>query len=150
MGFMARFYRSVVLVLLALAAVNAQAQFRVEVSGIGLTQLPVAVAAFRGDESAPQKIAAIVQADLQRSGQFRLVDAADMGYDESTRPDMAIWRQRNADPLGTGSVVRLADGRFDIRFRLRDMVRGQDVGGQSCVVSVNKMFEGLTCTLGEG
>jgi Tol biopolymer transport system component len=46
----------------------AVAQFRVEVSGVGLTQLPIAVSAFRGEDGAPQKIAAIVQADLERSG----------------------------------------------------------------------------------
>ena len=53
----------------------ALAQFRVEVSGVGLTQVPIALVAFRGDDVAPQKIAAIVQADLERSGQFRSVDA---------------------------------------------------------------------------
>ena len=34
-------------------ALPASAQFRVEVSGVGLTQLPIAVTAFRGQDSAP-------------------------------------------------------------------------------------------------
>ena len=33
-----------------------------------------------------------------------------------------------------GSVSRLADGRFDVRFRLWDVVKGQDLGGQSYTV----------------
>ncbi len=33
-----------------------------------------------------------------------------------------------------GSVTRLADGRYDVRFRLWDVVRGQDLGGQSYTV----------------
>jgi TolB protein len=110
------------------------AQFRVEVSGVGLTQLPIAIAAFRGDAQSPQKIAAIVQADLERSGQFRAVDASGNPLDESSRPDLALWRQRAADSLLTGSVTRLADGRYDVRCRLWDVVRGQDLGGQSYVV----------------
>ena len=134
MGFSAQLCRSGIFALLALAGIGAQAQFRVEVSGVGLTQMPIAVAAFRGDEQAPQKIAGIVQADLQRSGQFRIVDASGVAYDESTRPDVAVWRQKAADSLVTGSVARLADGRFDVRFRLWDVVRAQDVGGQSYVV----------------
>ncbi len=134
MGFSAQLCRSGIFALLALAGISAQAQFRVEVSGVGLTQMPIAVAAFRGDEQAPQKIAGIVQADLQRSGQFRIVDASGVAYDESTRPDVAVWRQKAADSLVTGSVARLADGRFDVRFRLWDVVRAQDVGGQSYVV----------------
>ncbi len=117
-----------------LPAVPALAQFRVEVTGVGLTQLPIALAPFRGEAQAPQPIAAIVQADLERSGQFRSVDAAGALLDETSRPDMAQWRQKSADSLVTGSVTRLADGRFDVRFRLWDVVRGQDLGGQSYIV----------------
>lgn len=134
MGFTAQICRSAAIALMAFAGVTAFAQFRVEVSGVGLTQMPIAVAAFRGDEQAPQKMGGIVQADLQRSGQFRPVDASEVAYDESTRPDVALWRQKGADSLVTGSVARLADGRFDVRFRLWDVVRGQDVGGQSYVI----------------
>ena len=47
---------------------------------------------------------------------------------------MGLWRQKAADSLVTGSVTRLADGRFDVRFRLWDVVKGQDLGGQSYVV----------------
>ena len=121
--------------LLCLTGFAVHAQFRVEVSGVGLTQLPIAVASFRGDESAPQKIGAIVLADLERSGQFRSVDAAGSGIDEVTRPDVSVWRQKGADSLVAGSVTRLADGRFDVRFRLWDVVRGQDLGGQSYAVT---------------
>ncbi|AVO42688.1 Tol-Pal system beta propeller repeat protein TolB [Simplicispira suum] len=118
----------------SLAAVPALAQFRVEVSGIGLTQLPIAIAPFRGEAQSPQKISAIVQADLERSGQFRAVDASGAALDETSRPDVALWRQKSADSLVSGSITRLADGRYDIRFRLWDVVRGQDLGGQSYVI----------------
>jgi TolB protein len=110
------------------------AQFRVEVSGVGVTQLPIALVPFKGEESSPQKISAIIQADLERSGQFRGVDASGQPLDESSRPDLSFWRQRTADSLVDGSVTRLADGRYDVRFRLWDVVRGQDLGGQSYTV----------------
>ncbi|WP_372828188.1 Tol-Pal system beta propeller repeat protein TolB [Polaromonas sp.] len=127
--------RSVIAGLGSLAMLPAAwGQFRVEVSGVGLTQLPIAIAAFRGDAQSPQKIAAIVQADLERSGQFRAVDASGNPLDETSRPDLTVWRQRAADSLLTGSVARLADGRYDVRCRLWDVVRGQDLGGQSYVV----------------
>lgn len=116
-------------------ATSAFAQFRVEVSGVGLTQVPIAVASFKGEAQAPQKIGAIVKADLERSGVFRGVDTAGLAADESTRPDLAQWRQKGADALVTGSVTPLADGRFDVRLRLWDVVRGQDLGGQSYAVS---------------
>ncbi|HSV45963.1 MAG TPA: Tol-Pal system protein TolB, partial [Ramlibacter sp.] len=126
--------------LLGLAAAwPALAQFRVEVTGVGLTQLPIAIVPFRGDADAPQKIAAIVQADLERSGRFRAVDAAGVAMDEGSRPDVSPWRQKGADSLAAGSVSRLADGRYDVRFRLWDVVRGQDLGGQSYAVTVGDL-----------
>ena len=118
-----------------LSTVPAFAQFRVEVSGVGLTQLPVAIAAFRGEAQAPQKIGAIVKANLERSGVFRAVDTAGLVADESTRPDLALWRQKGADSFVTGSVTLLADGRFDVRLRLWDVVRGLDLGGLSFAVT---------------
>lgn len=127
--------RHVVAALLASSALPALAQFRVEVSGVGLTQLPIALAPFRGEAQAPQKMSSIVQADLERSGQFRGVDTAGAVLDETSRPDVALWKQKNADSLVTGSITRLADGRFDVRFRLWDVVRGEDLGGQSYVIS---------------
>ncbi len=109
----------------------ALAQFRVEVSGTGLTQLPIAIAAFKGNEGMTQKIAAIVQADLERSGQFRSVDPAGAVLDESARPDLPSWRKQGADALLTGSVTRIGDDRYELRFRLWDSVRMQDLGGES-------------------
>jgi TolB protein len=121
--------------LTALALLPAQAQFRVEVSGVGLTQLPIGLATFRGEDDAPQKISAIVQADLERSGQFRPVTVKTGQLDENARPDLAPWRQNGADSLVAGSVSRLADGRYDVRFRLWDVVAGRDLGGQGFSVT---------------
>lgn len=126
--------RYVCCLLAGLLSWPALAQFRVEVSGVGLTQLPIAFAPFRGDEASPQKIGAIVQADLERSGQFRLIEVAASPLDENARPDLFPWRQKGADSLVTGSVTRLADGRFDVRFRLWDVVRGKDIGRDGHVV----------------
>ena len=117
----------------------AWAQFRVEVSGVGVTQLPIALPAFRGEAAVAQKASAIVRADLERSGMFRAVDAAGTTVDETTRLDAAAWRQRGADFMAAGSISPLADGRFDVRFRLWDVVRGQDLGGQSYPASAAEL-----------
>jgi TolB protein len=126
--------RTLIAALAATPMLPALAQFRVEVSGVGLTQRPIALVPFKGQDASPQKISEIVQADLERSGQFRGVDASGQALDEASRPDLSLWRQRTADSLVVGSVTRLADGRFDVRFRLWDVVRGQDLGGQSYTV----------------
>jgi TolB protein len=135
MNIPAQWRRRQIVGLMGAVALPAFAQFRVEVTGVGLTQLPIAIAPFRGEAQAPQKIAAIVQADLERSGQFRAIDPAGAALDETSRPDVTPWRQKGADSLAVGSVARLADGRYDVRFRLWDVVRGQDLGGQSYAVT---------------
>jgi TolB protein len=109
------------------------AQFRVEISGVGATQVPIAVARFRDEEKAPQPVGAIVRADLERSGLFRAIDAPGV-LDESDRPVMSDWRGRGADALVLGSVSRLADGRFDVRYKLWDVVKNADLGGQAVAV----------------
>jgi TolB protein len=118
---------------LAALAPQARAQFRVEISGVGAAQVPIAIARFRDEDKASQSISAIVRADLERSGYFRIVDAP-MVIDETTPPAMAEWRSRATDALAGGSVMRLADGRYDVRFKLWDVVKGADLGGQSNAV----------------
>ncbi|QAZ41323.1 Tol-Pal system protein TolB [Methylibium sp. Pch-M] len=126
--------RSLVALPLAAALPPALAQFRVEISGVGATQLPIAVVKFRDEEKAPQPVGAIVRADLERSGVFRNLDTAGVVLDEGSQPAMSDWRGRSADALVGGSVTRLADGRFDVRYRLWDVVKGRDLGGQSYAV----------------
>ncbi len=113
----------------------AAAQFRVEVTGVGVQQIPFAVVPFRVPAGLPHDVAAIVASDLVRSGQFRQLAAGGSGLDEASRPDLGPWRSLGADALLTGSVSSLADGRLDVRFRLWDVVRGTDLGGLSYPVS---------------
>ena len=126
--------------LLGAAALPAWAQFRVVVTGVGLTQLPIGIVAFRGEPDAPQKVGAIVQADLERSGQFRSVASrTSVALDETSRPDLGVWRAAGADSLLTGSVERTADGRYDVRCRLWDVVRAQDLGGEKYSVTAGDL-----------
>ena len=113
----------------------AQAQFRVEISGVGATQLPIAIVKFRDEErSTPSlSITGIVRADLERSGAFRAVDAPGT-LDENSLPGMTEWRNRSADALLVGSIGRTADGRFDIRFKLWDVVKGSATLAQATAV----------------
>ena len=112
------------------------AQFKVDVSGVGMTQLPIAVVTFKGEDVAPQKTSAIVLSDLERSGQFRSVAVPGLSMDELTRPDFPQMRQRSADALLAGSATRLADGRYEVRAKLWDVVTGQDRGDYRETVAV--------------
>jgi TolB protein len=125
-----RFLGAAAATLATSCAAPALAQFRVEITGIGGTQIPIVVAVFADEDKAPVPVSAIVRADLMRSGLFRIVEVPG-SFDERSRIALDEWRGRGADALAVGSVSRLADGRFDVRFKLWDLVRGGEMLGQS-------------------
>ncbi|HQR22154.1 MAG TPA: Tol-Pal system beta propeller repeat protein TolB [Burkholderiaceae bacterium] len=118
---------------LALLPLAARAQLRVEITGVGGQQFPIAIAPFAQDAAPPQDVAAIVRADLTRSGLFRIVDAGTQPIAETASVNLADWKTRGADALVTGSVRRLADGRYDVRFRLLDTVKQAQLDGLAYV-----------------
>lgn len=131
-----QFFSRLIFSFIVLTGFSAHAQFRIEVSGVGLTQVPVVIAPFKGQEALPQKVSEIIRADLERSGQFRVINASVGNFDETSRPELTALRQAGADAFASGSVTKLADGRLDVRFRLWDVVKGQDLGGRSFAVTL--------------
>ena len=117
----------------AVWAPRVRAQFRVEISGVGATQLPLAIPRFRDEDRSGQQVSAIVRADLERSGAFRIVESSG-ALDERSQPQWSDWRGRGADALLAGSVTRLADGRFDVRYKAWDVVKNEALLGQALAV----------------
>ncbi|MBC7415679.1 MAG: Tol-Pal system protein TolB [Herminiimonas sp.] len=105
---------------------TAQAQLRVEISGVGANQIPIAIAAFADESIAPQQVSAIIKADLTRSGFFKIIDVSSP-ISETTAINYGDWKSRGADALVVGSVQRLADGRFDVRYKLLDTVKSSQL-----------------------
>jgi TolB protein len=120
----------VLLVLLALPAA-ARGALTIEIIGSGATQFPIAVVSFRAEESLAQQISPVVAADLARSGLFRLIDAGGLNPvpHEPAQLNYEQWRTRGADAVVIGSVSRLPDGRYDVRFRLMDAVKQVQISG---------------------
>lgn len=104
----------------------ANAQLQVEIAGVGSNQIPVAVAAFADEGVAPSQVSAIVRADLERSGVFKVINAGQV-ISDSASIDAGAWKARGADALVVGSVQRQADGRFAVRYKLYDTVKGNQL-----------------------
>lgn len=104
------------------AVTLAHAQLRVEISGVGASQIPIAIATFANESIAPERITAVIKADLVRSGIFKIIDTGDV-LSESSAVNFADWKGRGADALVVGSAQQLADGRIDVRYRLFDTVK---------------------------
>jgi len=106
------------------------AQIRYEGGGAGLNQIPIAVAAFTEEDIAPQQVSAIIRDDLYRSGYFKLIDVG-VAISETSAVNLDQWKSRGAEALVVGSVQRLADGRFDVRYKLLDTIKSTTLSGFS-------------------
>jgi len=110
---------------LALAAAGAHAQMRIEISGVGSNQIPVAVAGFADENIAPQQISAIIKADLERSGAFKLIDAGVIT--SMNNIDYGTWKAKGADALVVGTVAKSAAGDYEVRYKLFDTVKQSEL-----------------------
>jgi TolB protein len=120
------FLQFIALAFLLATGLSALAQLKIEVTGVGSDQIPISVAGFADDLPGDQAISAIVRADLARSGLFRLIESNEIIPDNAPL-DAAAWKARGADAVVTGSVIKGADGRIEIRYRLRDVTKVGDI-----------------------
>ena len=122
---------------LLLAAIPASAQLSIEITGAGAQRIPIAVVPFAGEGALAQGISAIVRADLERSGLFRTLEVPPLNPapTETSAVNHAEWRARLADALVLGSVTARPDGRFEVRFKLFDTVKGADLSGVAYTLS---------------
>ncbi len=95
---------------------------RIDVSGVGARQVPLALAPFAGTGSLPRTLDTVIGDDLKRSGMFRLVNVTG-SYSENTPLDMSALRSQGADSILVGSVNPVANARVEFRYKLADTIR---------------------------
>lgn len=114
--------------ILAVAVTPAFAALQVDVTSGNVQPLPIAIPDFiaqsQSDAQAGANIAAVVRADLERSGLFKPLDPKsfiEAIRNINTPPNFANWRVINAQGLVTGQVATQPDGRLRVDFRLWDV-----------------------------
>ena len=131
--------RRVFLCLGLLTAGLAHSQLSIEITGAGANRIPVAISNFAGDAALSRIVVGTVRADLERSGLFKLIEPGSVSLDENSPVDHADWKNRGADALAAGSVVRGADGRLEARFRLYDTQKEVALGGMVFVTDTAQL-----------
>ena len=114
----------------------ARAELKVDITSGKIEPLPIALPDFFGNDAQAQTlgrdIAAVVAADLERSGLFRLIDRKAFIQARSSlriRPKFPSWRQINAQALVVGSTEIRSNGQLRVEFRLWDVFAGQQLVG---------------------
>ncbi len=121
-------------VLLLLLVVPALVQARLEVTVSGGTEgaLPIAIVPFgwEGKEALSEDVAAIVRADLARSGRFAPLSNEELVAQphHGDAIDFEAWRQAGIETLLVGKVENV-DGRYQVRFQLFDVLKASQLAG---------------------
>lgn len=110
------------------------AQFRVEVTGIGKNQIPIALNLFVGQGSNLPVITDVVASDLERSGQFKSTKSREL-ITENDRPNLLTFRNQGVEALVVGSIIESESKRYKVSFRLWDVAKNEDLGAKSFFVS---------------
>src|SRR5256885_2129056 len=108
----------------AFDAQNVEAALQVRVDQ-GVTEpIPLAIPDFLGNAQANRDMAAVIRADLERSGLFKSLNPASFVEkisDINTPPHFGDWRTIQAQGLVTGQATMQTDGRLKVEFRLWDV-----------------------------
>lgn len=141
----ARMTGTIVLLLLIWAGA-AQAQLTIEITRGVTGALPIAVVPFRTEPGVTQPpdghIAAIVRADLQRSGRFSALSPQQFPAlpDDFSSIDLPSWRQLKADYMVVGHITPAGDNTsYNVQFQLVDVFQGSQLMGQAFTVQPGQL-----------
>jgi TolB protein len=118
---------------LFVAPLSAHAAMEIQVFGGAANKIAVAMVPFQTAPGQPMpSLTQIAGEDLNRSGQIKLVDVS--GAQQPVEPaqvDYGVWRGKGAEAIVIGQVTALPGGRFEVRFRLLDVVKQTQIVGYS-------------------
>lgn len=114
-----------------LIAGPASAALEITVTGGETAAQPIAVVPFGRPADVGVDLAAIIAADLARSGQFEPMPAADMleRPTDVAQVNYRNWRAVAVDNVVVGNLRRLPNGQLSVRFQLLDVLRAQQLLG---------------------
>lgn len=122
------------------APFSARAAMEIQVIGGAANKIAVAMVPFQAAPGQPNPaLTQIAGDDLNRSGQFRLVDVG--GAQQPVVPaqvDYGVWRGKGADALVVGQVTAQPGGRLEIRFHLLDVLKQTQLAAYSYTITAGQ------------
>ncbi len=118
-----------------------QAALTIEITQGVEGAVPIAVVPFGGSVGMPEDIAAIIAADLARSGRFEPLPERDLigRPTDAGQVRFQDWRMLGSENLVIGNVETLGPDQYRIEFRLFDIFRGRQIAGYSLPASRDRL-----------
>jgi TolB protein len=119
------------------ASLPAFGAMEIQVIGGAANKIAVAMVPFQTAAGEPvPSLTHIAGDDLARSGQIRLVDVGGTPQPvELAQVNYGVWRGKGAEAMVIGQVTALPGGRFEVRFRLLDVIKQTQLAGFSYNIS---------------
>lgn len=127
--------------LFASIALPGWAAMTIEVFGGAASQIPVSIVPFSGDSRQTQVISEVVGGDLERSGQFKLIDAGSVTPAPSDIGEVVFpaFRTLGTEAAVIGQILPLPDGRLEVRFRLVDVVKQTQLTALNYIIAPGQL-----------
>ncbi len=132
------------LVSLSPSAAFAQQGLEIDIIGGNASALPIVVVPmpYQGSAAAPETdVAAVIRADLDRSGQFRALPERDIVErpTRGTELNYATWRALRQDFIVLGRVVDGGSGSYRVEYELFDLAKQERLLGFAMTARANAM-----------
>lgn len=113
-----------------LIASVAHAALEIEISGGGAQQMPVAIVPF-GGVNTQENISTIINADLKRSGLFRVLETGGVASrpTDISQVKYAEWAALQAQALAVGNIEAVSGNRLKVTFQLADVLKQTQLTG---------------------
>jgi TolB protein len=115
------------------ASTAALAELEIQITRGAGKQTPIAIVPFgwEGNGAAPIDVAAVIAADLQRSGRFAPLDEADMLQKPTAGVDVDFgdWSILGVEAVVIGRMTQTSDNAYSLQFQLFDVFGGDQLVG---------------------
>jgi len=115
------------------ASTAALAELEIQITRGAGKQTPIAIVPFgwEGNDAAPIDVAAVIAADLQRSGRFAPLDEADMLQKPTAGVDVDFgdWSILGVEAVVIGRMTQTSDNAYSLQFQLFDVFGGNQLVG---------------------
>ncbi|MCC4621824.1 Tol-Pal system beta propeller repeat protein TolB [Xanthomonas cassavae CFBP 4642] len=130
--------------LLPLSALAQQQGLTIDIVGGSASATPITVVPmpYQGSGTAPQTdVSAVVGADLDRSGQFRTLPAAQIVEKPTrgTEVQFQTWRTLKQNYIVVGRVMDAGEGAYRVEYELFDVAKGERMLGLAMTARANAM-----------